>query len=524
LQSSTGYAAERLELANVLTSGVLGRSPTLAQLLIYLTARYFDGTADSIKEYSIAIDVFNRPQSFDPKKDSFVRVQVHRLRERLTEYYRNEGRDNTLHIVIPSGTYVPEFSGANLTELAAAAVVPAIEEVPVESPTEPEPKEPPALEQPVLDIPVEAPPKRVRTSKVFWMMGIAGILIGAGVVLAIRSPWSSGSSRQEALPVAVVSNEPPIRIMAGLPGSNWTDGSGKEWGSDRFFSGGTIASARSIFINGTHDQRLYQTRREGDFQYDIPLPPGVYELRLYFAEVFHGENGMTGNGGENSRVFGISANGTPLLPALDVTADVGGQTADVRMFRDISPAQDGKLHLAFVRKVGVPFVNAIEIAPGTPHKMRPLLLTERNTTFVDRSGNRWEPDRIVIGGRQVTVSGLQDDDPEDELYGGGRYGRMTWAIPVPHASLCTITLYARETWMGPDRAGGGGVGSRVFDIFANGIALARDFDIYKRAGESHHPVTVSFRHISADHQDKIRLFLIPHVNYPALSALRVDEE
>jgi hypothetical protein len=82
---------ERAELQAVLASQLFVRSPTLAHLLSYLCAKRFAGETGQIKEYSIALEVFGRQDSFDPDTDSIVRVQANRSRKRLTEYYSGEG-------------------------------------------------------------------------------------------------------------------------------------------------------------------------------------------------------------------------------------------------------------------------------------------------------------------------------------------------------------------------------------------------------------------------------------------------
>ena len=74
--------------------------------------------------------------------------------------------------------------------------------------------------------------------------------------------------------------------------------------------------------------------------YDSPVPDGVYELRLHFAETLYGENNVAG-GGESSRVFNVYINGTEALHEFDVINEVGASTADVRAFKDIVPAADG---------------------------------------------------------------------------------------------------------------------------------------------------------------------------------------
>ena len=69
----------------------LARSPQLAKFLNYIVEAKLNGNEAGIKAYSIAVDVFGRPQSFDPQSDPIVRVQARRLRAALEEYYAGEG-------------------------------------------------------------------------------------------------------------------------------------------------------------------------------------------------------------------------------------------------------------------------------------------------------------------------------------------------------------------------------------------------------------------------------------------------
>ena len=80
----------------------------MARLVRYLCQKIFEGDADHIKEYSIAVDLLGRPPSFDPSEDAIARVEVHRLRKKLKEYYETEGADRKVRILIPSGSYVPK--------------------------------------------------------------------------------------------------------------------------------------------------------------------------------------------------------------------------------------------------------------------------------------------------------------------------------------------------------------------------------------------------------------------------------
>ena len=109
----------------ILASGILNRAPNLAQVLTYVCAKYFEGAGEQIKEYNIAVEALGRPADFDQKRDSIVRVEAHRLRKRLREYYEADGADHAIRIDIPPGQYAPRFlpAGAPLPSLSAETLV-----------------------------------------------------------------------------------------------------------------------------------------------------------------------------------------------------------------------------------------------------------------------------------------------------------------------------------------------------------------------------------------------------------------
>src|SRR5271165_2605284 len=109
LAESTTLEKKRAELQAVLQSPLFVRSQALAHLLSHLCEKTFAGEGDQIKEYSIAVDVFGRPDSFDQDVDSIVRVQANRLRKRLVEYYSGEGASHRMRITVPVGQYIPVF-------------------------------------------------------------------------------------------------------------------------------------------------------------------------------------------------------------------------------------------------------------------------------------------------------------------------------------------------------------------------------------------------------------------------------
>ena len=50
-----------------------------------------EGRQNSLKEYLVGVEVFNKMETFDPRIDSIVRVEARRLRSKLERYYRRRG-------------------------------------------------------------------------------------------------------------------------------------------------------------------------------------------------------------------------------------------------------------------------------------------------------------------------------------------------------------------------------------------------------------------------------------------------
>src|SRR5438477_8226547 len=125
MHAAADFRQQRHELDALLASGILNRAPNLAQVLTYVCTKYFEGAAEQIKEYNIAVEALWRPADFDQKRDSIVRVEAHRLRKRLREYYEADGADHAIRIEIPPGQYAPRFlpSGSPLPSLSAETLV-----------------------------------------------------------------------------------------------------------------------------------------------------------------------------------------------------------------------------------------------------------------------------------------------------------------------------------------------------------------------------------------------------------------
>ena len=102
------------QVQRVLQSASFHSAPMLQQLLRYLVQKTFDSSTEALKEYTIGVEALGRPLDFDPKADPIVRVQIHRLRQKLKEYHDSDGLHDSIVIEIPKGQYLPmfEFSGS----------------------------------------------------------------------------------------------------------------------------------------------------------------------------------------------------------------------------------------------------------------------------------------------------------------------------------------------------------------------------------------------------------------------------
>ena len=96
-------------LDEVIASPQFRDTTRMKRFLRYIVEEALAGRADRLKGYTIGLEVFDRPDSFDPQNDTIVRVQAGQLRRRLDLYYSQEGRDAPLRILVPRGGYAPIF-------------------------------------------------------------------------------------------------------------------------------------------------------------------------------------------------------------------------------------------------------------------------------------------------------------------------------------------------------------------------------------------------------------------------------
>jgi TolB-like protein len=102
--------AVREQLARIVNSPGFVSAARLSRFLTHIVNRTIEGNLDSLKEFSVALEVFDRNSDYDPNIDAIVRVQARRLRGKLKAYYEEgAGRNDPVLIALRPGRYVPVF-------------------------------------------------------------------------------------------------------------------------------------------------------------------------------------------------------------------------------------------------------------------------------------------------------------------------------------------------------------------------------------------------------------------------------
>ena len=502
--SESRELAVRAELNRLLESPAFRTSKRCREFLEYIVGHTISGPSGTLKERSIGVELFQLPQDFDPGQHTIVRVTANEVRKKLAQHYLAEnGSSHPVRIDLPPGSYRTEFRW-----------------------------EAPAAEPPVAEPHVPARPSWLTRPVVACAMAV--LVVGGAL-----SWWRWGrvrpaSADARSSPLSgVVPNAPAggedLRMIAGST-SPYVDRSGRTWGPDRFSSGGNVIVRPSERIFRTLDPDIYRHLRSGDFRYDIPLKPGSYELHLHFAETGLADFISAESSGEGQRLFRVSANENRILAAFDVVADAAGSNvADERVFRNISPAEDGFLHLSFASLRSTAMLSGIEVLPVSAGKVKSVRIRAGWTgSWKDSAGQQWRADSYFLGGNALvrTTNPAQESNsiaPDMALYASERWGHFSYAVPVPEGKY-RVTLKFCEGHYGKRNTGTGGPGSRVFDVYCNGVALMRGFDIIKEAGGEGRPMDRTFSLIRPNAQGKIVFNFVPIVGMACVNGIEVVED
>ena len=122
----------REQLARILIDEEFKRSPKISNFLSYIVDQTLKGKHQYIKAHSVAIDVFEKDENFDPQTDPIVRVNAVRLRRMLRHYYSSNNDEIVIDVI--KGSYIPRFfyrddegiSSATISEIVKSHSFPSI--------------------------------------------------------------------------------------------------------------------------------------------------------------------------------------------------------------------------------------------------------------------------------------------------------------------------------------------------------------------------------------------------------------
>ncbi|WP_046779995.1 S8 family serine peptidase [Streptomyces yangpuensis] len=186
--------------------------------------------------------------------------------------------------------------------------------------------------------------------------------LAPGTVLTADLKIASASGRTPVLtvPVKVVVPRYQVALDAGS-GYGTTDALGDAWSPDRKYTAGSYGyqgnstvQSTGRTIAGTDEQRLFRNAREGMYEYRFDnVPNGTYTVELGFAELSSTK--------PNKRVFDVLAEGTQVLPSLDIALEAGTYKALTRTYT--VTVTDGVLNVRFVTHSGFgkPLLNTLRV-------------------------------------------------------------------------------------------------------------------------------------------------------------------
>jgi len=277
------------QLRRIVHSETLRHASTLQRLLQYLGTKATEDPLGEIKEYTIGMDVFERGPDYDPKIDTIVRVQIHRLRLKIKEYYEGEGRADQIWVELPKGHYLPTFEPrtAVITELVppetASAPIPAAIPVP-ETPG-----------QEVLPIDIDKKLGRLRATG-FWLTktviaSVAVVLFAAG--LLVGTYWQK---------ISILSRGYGSQVLAGTLSGSSDDPAQDFWAN---FLGGdrapVVGFANAVFL-ADRSSDLFRFRRGASDNRGTPVEPHLAKQFASNPELvekagpLYYEDGYTGTG------------------------------------------------------------------------------------------------------------------------------------------------------------------------------------------------------------------------------------
>ena len=106
---NTNQEKIRGQLERLAASSEFARTDRMVRFLRFVVEKSLAGDLAALRERQIGIEVFDRPEDWDPKLDNIVRSEARRLRSKLDSYAEGASPDETVRITMPKGSYAVAF-------------------------------------------------------------------------------------------------------------------------------------------------------------------------------------------------------------------------------------------------------------------------------------------------------------------------------------------------------------------------------------------------------------------------------
>ena len=224
--NDTDQKAIRRQMDRIIHSGPFHQSQRRQRFLEYLVNETLAGRGGRLKGYNIALEVFERPETFDPIVHPLVRIEAARLREKLREYYDADGKGDPIRIDLPKGSYTPHIE---FRQLEASGILPDGPDGPRAATQDQSAN---LAKAPATIVDARLAPARSERRVRWQMVGAALVLISMlGVASAwfTRDHWMPAPEAAGKKPTNAVPNVPAIAV---LPFTNLSGDAKQDYFSD----------------------------------------------------------------------------------------------------------------------------------------------------------------------------------------------------------------------------------------------------------------------------------------------------
>ncbi len=208
----------------------------------------------------------------------------------------------------------------------------------------------------------------------------------------------------------------------------------------------------------------------------------------------------------------------PPQPSSAPSTDQGGRQTRIAWIVGVLGAVAGAAGLLSRRSFS-PVSGAGRVTPVS--SVRILAGQQQNQIGADGKG--WLADQFFVGGSAASRDQAVFGAEEPFIFRGERYGSFEYGVPL-QSGRHRVRLHFAETYYGASNPGGGGPGSRRFDVAINGEVQLEALDVFREAGGPNRAVIREFPGIRPDSAGRVVISFMPLVDNAMVNAIEIEPE